>query len=666
MRQETIEKGIRIDIPYFEGVNGSVSNTLAKKTEFRHAENARAVETGSVEKRGGQEAVGTASDGSSFVTTENYRVIFGENDLGSSLYRISKTAISALEISVSDMLLPAGNITIDSGGGPTSSLSIVVADILAPTEYGYVTDGISGTFFPIDPLATIYRLNNGNIWEALTGKGAGFHGGAGDHTVIEKGIYFVNGLAGNRYIKANGETVLDNLDGTGNLYRSPKAKKISFYKNRIYLANYTNASGVSAPSGVMRSSYPLGIVALVSEDSATGLADAQTGVSLKITDNKYFYAENGANLYDVYRGGTLIAQITVTAVAETTITVTINDMASSYTQILSSDEIWIRGTYNGEKIYRWANNSEATGSEAKQYDTFQVSGGDNGELTMQIPIGDVLLYGNKDSLSVWNDYTLQGIDINVGCISQNGYVKSYGAVYFLHYTGIYSTNGGVPILLSQKVERYINGASKTGLENAAAGRLGRSVFFSIGDVTLYRRDGSVEKTLPDVCLEYNISETNWFIHTGFSIDQMIAYRNESTVDMMLGSGAKNTHQVKNLFVGNLDEGAEIPFRVDTNDIVVQSAYENINNPISVIIDAARGASMKCFVSLDEDDFFELDGKIVKGVSTIKIHNKDSSRGKPPPARKIAISLRDSSEQLCRLSQLSLIAIPTMADADNEQ
>lgn len=661
MRDNAIEKGIRLDIPYFEGVNGIVSHTLAKKTEFRHVENARSTETGSIEKRAGQSVMG---DGTHAIN--NYRLMYFPNDTDHSLYRISSLGPN-ISVSVSDQAVMVENTYESFNGGSTTptipDMSIFCLDKISIQEGGNVNGRL---LIPTAETSQIlYYDETLDEWVELSDPDAQFQSGKGDHTIINGELYVVNKESENRYIENNGSSVITSADASGNLFNSPRARKISFYKNRIYLSNFIQ-NGIDYPSTVLRSSYPMGIIALVSEDTVNTLA-ANSTLDLAITDNKYFYTNIGAREYQIYRGNNLIGDIYVNTINETSVSIVVSSMAGSNTQFLSSDEIWIKGTFGGEKKYRWVNNSTAGGDNTKQYDTFQVTGGENDEIKMQIPIGDVLLFANNNSLSIWNDYTLQSFDINVGCVSHDGYVKSYGSVYFIHYTGIYVTNGGVPVLVSQKVQRYIDGATKSGLENAAAGKKGRSVFFQIGDVTLYKKNGSVEKTLRNVCLEYNIPENNWFVHTNFSVNQFETYRTETSFDTLAGMGTTGNKNVKKILVGNLDETDEIPFRVDLQEVPVQtSAFENIGNPISVIVESTRGSSMKCFISLDGDDFYELDGKIVRGASVIKIHNKDAARGKPPPARTISVSIRDASTQICKLNRISIISNPVLADSDDEQ
>jgi hypothetical protein len=78
-------------------------------------------------------------------------------------------------------------------------------------------------------------------------------------------------------------------------------------------------------------------------------------------------------------------------------------------------------------------------------------------------------------------------------------------------------------LISRKVERYIKGATKAGIESAAAGYKGLSIFFTIGDSTLYNNDGSVWKTLSDCCLEFNTVDQNWYVHTNISATEFVTF-----------------------------------------------------------------------------------------------------------------------------------------------
>jgi hypothetical protein len=660
MRQEAIEKGQRVDIPYFEGINGAVGHVLAKKTELAHAENARSKVVGTIEKREGQTITGTTTTGTQFYTSGNYSLAYFENGSPNTLYRISQAALSNLSITINETVVMMEALSMSGVGTVTAPLNINVTDRVTITES--VMDGIANT-------ATIYYLATGsNYWTALTSAGAGIPAAKFSHVIADGNLFLVNGYSNNRYIGSDGTTVTDSSTGGGHLFNSPNAKKIAFYKNRLYLGNFKKDFEWYKTT-VLRSSYPLGIVALVNADDSAFVATD----TLSVTDTKYFFADSGANSYEIWRGVTKICGFTINLVNELTVTAATvthpTTGASGHSaSILASDEIWIAGTYTGKKIFRWASNPTSGGKDVKLYDTFKLTGGDNDELKMMTTVGDVLMLGNNNSLATWNDYTLVTHDVGVGCVSLNGYVKSYGSLFFIHYTGVYSTSGGIPTMISQKVQRYIDGATKTGLENAAAGKKGKSVFFKIGTVTLYAPDGSVEKTLYDVALEYSIPDTNWYLHTNVKGDQFETYRTSSNFDMLEMTDDAGAHSVKQFLDSTVttDDGVEIPFRADMNDLTLQSgAFENINNPFSISIEADRGAGMEAFVRVDRNKYYKLDGDVRKGVSTLKVHGADDTRGKPPVGRLFGVSIRDSSRQICKLDRLAVFFTPGLIDENNQ-
>ena len=120
--------------------------------------------------------------------------------------------------------------------------------------------------------------------------------------------------------------------------------------------------------------------------------------------------------------------------------------------------------------------------------------------------------------------------------------------------------------------------------------------------------------------------------------------------------------VKEFLIGSTDDGREIFFRADTQQMQMNSQFETFSNPVAVATRMQRGTMVKCFVALDDDDFYEVSGTVTKGVSIVKIHSKDiKSIPTPPSAREIKISWRDSSKQLCRIIQTSVIFIPGTMD-----
>lgn len=477
--RESGTKQERIAIPYFEGVNSTVQQVIARRTELAHMENARAPIIGVLEKREGQLVIGT--------------------DIGGTI--LKAIANPGLVYFIDGGTLSQGLLRITSLNGTTAS---------------------------------IYYLNQSNEWVVLNNPLAlNLSSATFDNVNVEGDLILVNGINPNKMINGPIGVTVSMIDSTtpGSLYNSPRANKVAFYKSRIYLADYFKSNGEELKTTILRSSYPMGIVSLLNGDVSASSGGLWT---IPVVDVKYFYTDAGMNVYEIYRGNRKIATITITSITETNIVAPVGHVffESGFSSFLSSDEIWVAGTYSGEKQYRWISNSSSIGRDVKQYDTFKLVGGDEDAITLLEPIGNILLMANKNAMMTWNDYVLENFDVGVGSCSKNGYVKLRGALYFLHYSGIYSTTGTTPQLLSRKVERYIKGATKAGLESAAAGYKGLSVFFTIGDVTLYKNDGSFWKVLNDVCLEFNIADQNWYVHTNVVATQFETYIQSSGAERL--------------------------------------------------------------------------------------------------------------------------------------
>ena len=674
----------RLEIPYFDSVNCLVSDNLAKKEELNFAQNCRSVTIGSIEKRSGYSRLGSV-----LVATKNYGIFFFENDVSTvaGIYRIStisnSTKVYYLNSSANWIALTGFGTDILELGNSTTQF-----DITNPAgttfRYTYDTNGIDpnidhhmrigtvvvinaqnfaagnkGTFTITGVAANYFEVTNASgVVESNKTIGTGsivITGNNFSFTVAENKLFLVNGDNDNMQISGeNGTTVATSASSSSDLYQSPKARKINYYKERLYLADYTNAGGTRYRNGLMMSSPTLGILSLVDGDHDAGIT------SIKVTDTKYI---RSADSLDVYRGGTKIETITITAKTEDTITV--NATANA---INSSDELWVANSYAGERIFRWADYPD-DGINLKQYDTFKISGGQNDRVKMMTNIGDVMLISNSYNMAVWNGSSLKNLDNGVGCVSDRGFVKCFDTLFFLGYKGIYQTVTGMPELISSKVQPYIEGATKAGLEAGAMGVKGTSIFCSIGDVTLYNADGSEDQVLSDVILEKNLKTQNWYVHTGITATQFETYIEASDADRLIYSSTDTNFPLFEFLTGTLDdEGGddnEIYFRADTGNITLSKEFEKFCYPQKILIEVERGANMTCFISLDNEPFYELSGKIIKGISVINVTGKDGDRSSPPRCRKINISIRDYSKQICKISKTAILFKLTMEEAQEE-
>ncbi len=578
----------RLEIPHIEGVNAYVASNVSKKQELGHALNARSTQIGTIEKRKGSQRYGNSQSS----INENFDLFYfrdadSENATNSGVYKITRI----------------GNTYI----------------------YYYNSSTLQWTI-----------LTGGSKSDAIT-----------SHTFAEGCAFITNGLDWNEYITDDGTTRIDSTDTTGHLYLAPKARLINYYKDKLYLGDYYYGSD-RVKNGIMRSSVPLGIVALVDGDH-----DASE-TTIKITDVRYMRVVDNI---EVYRGLTLVGTIGVIGKTDYEITIEPNSL-----ELLSSDELWVAGTYaNNDKQFRWTDQLGG-GVDVKEYDTFKLAGGQNDELTMMENVGDVMVIANRTNMAYWNDYALQNLDIGVGVVSKNGFVKNLGSLFFLDYSGVYATTGEAPQIVSAKVEPYITGATKVGLESATAGKKGYSVFFCIGAVTLYRPDGSVSEELENVCIEYNVRQQNWFIHTGVNASNFTTIEDDSAIDRLLMATEDNGYHVHEFLVGTVDDegtgssylNKEILFRTDTSNITLSDNFEQVCLPQEIIIETERGNAIECFVSLDNEPWYRVEGDIVKGCVILKVGRRNLQTETEPRCRRLRISIRDYTKNLCRISRIAIV------------
>ena len=616
MAQSAGQRNIgRKEIGYFNGVNNHVSSNMAVKEEMQYTENARAPYFGTIEKREGMADVGQPI----LSSAANYGLFNFVNKGGvGPLYRMTRDA------------LPGG-------------------------------------------VNKIYYLDNSNIWQPLTGLAVGYPDPAAgtlfDTCVAEGDLYFVNVSNKPKYILGTGGTTVYDTSGPGsgdygNLFRCPNATLINYYKDHLYVANYKDKNGNILPNTVLMSSPRMGLLALVQNDVA-----ANTTTVIPVTDSRYFIS---GETVEIWRGNKLIESVTLAGnetlpvptydgVQETTITLT---TMNSY-DFQASDEIYVQDTHEGtiNKRFRWVATPQDDGVNAKGYDTFKIcstTDNDNEEINVMTNVGNTMLIATNSNVSIWNNYVLQNLDLGYGCVSKQGYVKLAGSLFFIHYTGIYQTNGGIPQYISVKISKYIEGATKAGLQASCAGKKDRSIYFTLGDVTLKNPDGSVDKVLNDVAVEYNIDHNNWYVFTNWSTRKMCTYISSDDPDRLVAMYDDSSTDIKNPIVEMLAPGTyldrtkEIPFRIDTVNLLIGNSFTNYSYLQEVPIEMERGSGLKCFVSLDWGDWYELQGEANKGVTIFKGTSVDDDTSKPVRCRNVRISFRHYGKQLCRISKFALV------------
>lgn len=656
-----------IEIPYFDGLNLSVGDNISKKTELAYCENVRSNTVGFIEKRGGYRRLGDV-----ITSVGNYGLCYFDDSNASSggFYRVSTvTATTSLYY-----LNTTGNWTIFTGNGTTLNASkhffteaegclffvngtnanrylgpagayiYTSADLgssttqfditnTAGSTYRYTYDG-TGT----DPLITT-NVNVGDIVHIIAQNFAAANNGSYTVTAVGANYFEITNAAGSA--ESNKTIGTGAIRVSNHLTNSPISNKIAYYKDKIYLGDYKIGS-TRYPTGITFSSKPLGITSLVDGDHAS------SSTTINVTDTKYIYSDD---ILEVYRGGSLITTLFVTAKTETTITVSTTSVALN-----SSDELWVAGTYTGKRIFRWASNPQS-GEDVKQYDTFKLSGSGSSPLTLFDTINNVLVISNKENISTWDENSLNGFDSGISCVSERGYAKGFGNIFFVGYNGLYSFDGSsAPKLLSAKVEPFFTGATKSSLEASAVGIKGNSILVSLAAVTLYNDDESIKKSLTNIVLELNLRQNNWFLHTGLTVADFETYKATDNPDRLEFTGTSG--EVYELFRDSSDDSVttnkEINFNITIPPITLSGEFESYCYPKEIIIETKSGNGIKCFLDTDEkEEWFQLSGDAYKGVSILKVTPRSSSGDSEVRCRTLGISLREMSRGSVKVSKIKI-------------
>ena len=657
-----------MNIGHFEGVNSLVAHNLAKRVESSEAINCRSLQIGVLEKRRGYQQLGDSLSSSA----ESGLFFFGEDTFSTSdnFYRVSTvsatTSIYYLSTSAIWTIFTGNGTSLNSADMSTTNAEdcmflvngndanrYIKADSDGIRVYTSADLGSSTTQFDItNPSGNTYRYTYDTTGtDPLISQNIAVndvvHTMGQNFIAANKGSFIVTAVSTNHFEVTNASGVVESNKtlGTGalrinnHLTGSPIAFHVNYYKDRLYLGDYTDTTRYK--TGILRSSVPLGIVSLVDGDHD------QPTTLLKVTDIKYIHADD---VLEVRRGSSLVGTIIVTGKDAASSSLTIDSFT---TDIKSSDELWVGGTYTGQRIFRWPDNP-TSGIDVKLYDTFKISGADNNPLTMVENVGDVMVIANRKNLAVWSGFNLKNFDLGIGCVSNRGYVKHLGVLFFMDYTGIYMTVGDRPKLISSKVEKYFTGATRSGIEAGALGKESYSIFASIhGDITLTNPDGSnILPVLSSTVLEYNLRQESWFPFTGIDAHQFHTYEKSDDPDRLEFIGTSG--DVQELFRGTKDANTtEIPFRVTTNNITLGGdTFEKICYPKQIILETERGSDIKCFISLDNQPFYELGRSATKGATIFDVTK--NAKGEEARCRRIRISLRETSTRICSISRLAIL------------
>jgi hypothetical protein len=104
------------------------------------------------------------------------------------------------------------------------------------------------------------------------------------------------------------------------------------------------------------------------------------------------------------------------------------------------------------------------------------------------------LYGNSPT-----NYEVTQVSNDIGCATNFSYIECKGILYFMDRNGIYSYSGGMPIKISDKVDKWVK--NLTNYTNISAGVKGDKIYFSV----------CYGSSTQNLMLVYDAYKQKWFI-----------------------------------------------------------------------------------------------------------------------------------------------------------
>jgi len=271
---------------------------------------------------------------------------------------------------------------------------------------------------------------------------------------------------------------------------------------------------------------------------------------------------------------------------------------------------------------------------------------DNDEITWGEPFGDVMLIFKNKAVYRWTFGQVEPDRlIDVGTPQGRTVKQTQGIVFFANKYGVYAYTGyGQPILISKKVQDFIDAIPAANLTNMRAEIDHDHYYLYVGDLTVKGI------TYSNVMLVYTISTKSWHINTyPFEIKAMARFESAT-----LGATTINDA----IYIGD-DDGYIYQMDTGTSDYsgstaatingkIITKEYPLVNFPKNSILDnltflAQKGIGSKVNYRLDRGDWKGWKD-LQERITTGRIEGK---------AKTIQFSITDNSSQVSQIEGFSL-------------
>jgi len=179
--------------------------------------------------------------------------------------------------------------------------------------------------------------------------------------------------------------------------------------------------------------------------------------------------------------------------------------------------------------------------------------------------GRLLIFKN-DSMFRWNGYSTEADPIiDIGTPSQESVKTIHNITYFFNRYGVYAYDGGMPYLISRKVQDWIDAIDQSTLDDVIAEVDNDHYYCAVGDVTV----DSVSYS--NVVLVYHIPLKAWTIWTLVDTPKAMACYYSSGARLV--SFGDDNGEVFRLNNGNDDDGTAINVNIETKQYDLETPEE---------------------------------------------------------------------------------------------
>jgi hypothetical protein len=188
-----------------------------------------------------------------------------------------------------------------------------------------------------------------------------------------------------------------------------------------------------------------------------------------------------------------------------------------------------------------------------------------------------------------SSYTLIDISGDDGCSADRTLIESSGILYWLDGSEFKAYSGGMPVVISQKVQYYLKGIPSAYKYKCCCGKLGKYIYLSI--------PYGASATECNLLLEYDTELQQWYPHSGNFVDFI-------TIGEKL-YGLDSTGKIWDMDNGTTDAGTAITWYKESGAYVRQSLrFKKSLQELHILFDQPVGSTFTISTSstVDAADF----------------------------------------------------------------